>query len=116
LPVRIKVWERAGLKSGEDWLCRLTSNPTGTINARQLNDLQTLVNEAALWNLSPDIANLAGKVASFDYSSNNYAESDLPRPGRQMVQGHRPPLPGRLQRADLEDRQGQPVRPQRPPA
>jgi hypothetical protein len=55
------------------------SNPATTtlLGGHRLDALQTLVQDAAAWGLTPDVANLAGKVVNFSEANEHYQGGKL---------------------------------------
>jgi hypothetical protein len=78
--------EQAKLSASGVSFSPLAGSPTGTVQPGQLTALQTLVKDAALWGLSPDVANLAGKVVNYDLANEHYQGQSL-LPTGQLAAG-----------------------------
>ncbi len=77
---------KAVFDSGKVSFTPATPGPTAVVTASELSDLQTLVSDACLWGLSPDVANLAGKVVNQNPANENYQGAPL-LPAGQLTAG-----------------------------
>jgi hypothetical protein len=76
----------ATFANGQVSFTEQSPDPNATLTASQLTDLQTLVKDAAAWGLTPDVANLAGKVVGYSLANEFYQGAGL-LPNGQLTAG-----------------------------
>jgi len=64
--------DQVTINNGKVSFARATPNPVATLTASELADLRALVQDASLWGLTPDAANLADKVVNSDHANKSY--------------------------------------------
>jgi hypothetical protein len=81
--------QKHGAAVGVSFTAR-TSPPSGTVPPGQLTALRTLVADASLWHLTPDVANLANKVVNANPANANYQGAALLSSGQTALQAGDP--------------------------